>query len=143
MLVSQILKTKGDAVVGIEPEATVIEAARLMAEHNVGAVLVRTADNEVRGILSERDLARALAAQGGAAADARVATLMTPNVITCGPTDSSDRLMEMMTQRRIRHLPVVMDGKLIGMISIGDVVKARLGELQSQAAELQAYIATG
>jgi CBS domain-containing protein len=143
VLVSQILKTKGDAVVGIEPEATVVEAARLMAEHNVGAVLVRTAAGEVRGILSERDLARGLAVQGRAIADARVSTLMTASVITCGPTDSSDKLMELMTQRRIRHLPVMMDGQLIGMISIGDVVKARLGELQSQAAELQAYIATG
>ncbi|TVQ34536.1 MAG: CBS domain-containing protein [Geminicoccaceae bacterium] len=143
MLVSQILKSKGDAVVGIEPEATVGEAAALMAQHNVGAVLVRTAAGEVRGILSERDLARGLAAQGSALSDARVGALMTSNVITCSPNDTTDGLMELMTQRRIRHLPVVQDGHLVGMISIGDVVKARLGELQTQAAELQAYIATG
>ncbi len=143
MLVSQILKTKGDGVVGLTPEATITEAAALMAQHNVGAVLVRTDEGEVRGILSERDLARGLAGQGRAVCDAKVAALMTANVITCSLDDTTDGLMELMTQRRIRHLPVVSGGKLVGMISIGDVVKARLGELQSQAAELQAYIATG
>ena len=143
MLVSQILKTKGDAVVGIGSDATISEAAVLMAKHNVGAVLVRTDAGEVRGILSERDLARGLASQGRALCDAKVAALMTADVITCSPTDTTDHLMELMTQRRVRHVPVVDDGKLVGMISIGDVVKVRLGELQSQTAELQAYIATG
>ena len=143
MLVSQILKTKGDAVVSIDPDETVSAAATLMARHNVGAVLVCSDAGEVRGILSERDLARGLANQGRAVCDAKIGALMTADVITCAPSDTSDSLMEMMTHRRIRHVPVVNDGKLVGMISIGDVVKARLGELQSQAAELQAYIATG
>lgn len=143
MLVSQILKIKGAGVVSVPPEATVTEAARVMMQHKVGAVVVVSAEGELRGIFSERDLARGVATHGRLGCDAPVTALMTPEVVTCSLDDSSDRLMEQMSERRFRHLPVMAGGQLVGMISIGDVVKARLSELQNQAAELQAYIATG
>ncbi|MEO1090625.1 MAG: CBS domain-containing protein [Pseudomonadota bacterium] len=142
MLVSQILKTKGSDVVSTTAEATINEAAVLMANNNVGAVLVRGGDGgAVVGILSERDVTRGLAKSGSAVGTARVGTLMSGSIVHCSPSDTSDSLMDLMTHKRIRHLPVLADGELVGMISIGDVVKARLSELQSQAAALETYIA--
>jgi len=140
VLVSQILKTKGADVVSIERHRSIRDAAELMMKHGIGAVVVRDAQG-VCGILSERDIARGVARSGEAAAQAAVTTLMTSDVVTCAPTDKTDELMNLMTNRRIRHLPVMAGGDIVGMISIGDIVKARLSELESQSEALQTYIA--
>jgi CBS domain-containing protein len=140
VLVSQILKTKGADVVAIERHRSIRDAAELMMTHRIGAVLVRD-DRGICGILSERDIARGVAGEGEAAAGAAVETLMSRDVVTCAPTDKSEELMTLMTDRRIRHLPVLAGGELVGMISIGDIVKARLTELESHSEALQTYIA--
>ncbi len=141
MLVAQILKKKGAEVIAIERHRSIRDAAQLLFKHNIGAVLVRDDDGSFCGIVSERDLARGIAKHGAMITDSAVEALMTRNVITCTPADKSDRLMDLMTERRVRHLPVMVAGEIVGMISIGDIVKARLGELQEEAAALQTYIA--
>ncbi|MFP4127160.1 MAG: CBS domain-containing protein [Alphaproteobacteria bacterium] len=140
MLVSQILKFKGADVVGIERHRSIRDAAELMIAHGIGAVVVRDAGG-VCGILSERDITRGIARDGEVAVREAVEALMSVDVVTCAPTDKSDELMTLMTNRRIRHLPVMAGGELVGMISIGDIVKARLGELESHSEALQTYIA--
>ncbi len=140
MLVSQILKSKGADVVDIERHRSIRDAAELMMTHGIGAVLVRDGTG-ICGILSERDIARGVAAEGESAARAAVETLMTVDIVTCAPTDKTDELMTLMTNRRIRHLPVMVGGELVGMVSIGDIVKARLTELESHSEALQTYIA--
>jgi signal-transduction protein with cAMP-binding, CBS, and nucleotidyltransferase domain len=140
VLVSQILKSKGAEVVEIERHRSIRDAAELMMAHGIGAVLVRDGTG-VCGILSERDIARGVAAEGEGAARAAVETLMTVDIVTCAPTDKTDELMTLMTNRRIRHLPVMAGGELVGMVSIGDIVKARLTELESHSEALQTYIA--
>ena len=140
MLVSQILKSKGAEVVDIERHRSIRDAAELMMAHGIGAVLVRDGTG-VCGILSERDIARGVAAEGESAARAAIETLMSVDVVTCAPTDKTDELMTLMTNRRIRHLPVMAGGELVGMVSIGDIVKARLTELESHSEALQTYIA--
>jgi CBS domain-containing protein len=141
VLVAHILKAKGALVVDIERHSSIRDAAQLLYKHKIGAVLVRDEDGNICGILSERDVARGIAKHGGDVAGASVESLMTREMITCAPTDKSDRLMDLMTERHIRHLPVMVAGEIVGMISIGDVVKARLGELQEEASALQTYIA--
>ncbi len=140
MLVSQILKAKGSTVVTIERYRNLKDAAKLLTEHRIGALMV-VDDGRVCGILSERDVARGLAAYGSRAADAALDALMTRDVLSCKPTDKSQELMTLMTERRIRHLPVMVGEELVGMISIGDVVKSRLGELESESEAMQTYIA--
>ena len=140
VLVAQILKAKGASVIGIERHRSIRDAAKLLTENNIGAVLVTGGDG-ICGILSERDIARGVASFGGVVADAAVETLMTRDVLTCAPTDNSDELMTMMTARRIRHLPVTVGGEIVGMISIGDIVKARLSELENESEAMQIYIA--
>jgi signal-transduction protein with cAMP-binding, CBS, and nucleotidyltransferase domain len=140
VLVSQILKSKGAEVVEIERHRSIRDAAELMMAHGIGAVLVRDGTG-VCGILSERDIARGVAGEGEGAARAAVETLMTVDIVTCAPTDKTDELMTLMTNRRIRHLPVMAGGELVGMVSIGDIVKARLTELESHSEALQTYIA--
>lgn len=140
MLVSQILKAKGADVVSIERHRSIRDAAELMMSRGIGAVLVRDATG-VCGILSERDIARGVASEGESAVGAAVETLMSVDIVSCAPTDKSDHLMTLMTNRRIRHLPVMSGGELVGMISIGDIVKARLTELESHSEALQTYIA--
>lgn len=140
MKISHVIKEKGSKVISIAPVATISDAAELLAKHNIGAVLVKDG-NSLAGILSERDLARGLAKQGAAVCNAMVSEYMTSDLVTCGPNDSTESLMELMTQRRIRHLPVIDEGELVGMISIGDVVKSRLEELESHAESLKEYIA--
>jgi signal-transduction protein with cAMP-binding, CBS, and nucleotidyltransferase domain len=140
VLVSQILKSKGAEVVDIERHRSIRDAAELMMAHGIGAVLVRDGTG-VCGILSERDIARGVAAEGESAARAAIETLMSVDVVTCAPTDKTDELMTLMTNRRIRHLPVMAGGELVGMVSIGDIVKARLTELESHSEALQTYIA--
>lgn len=140
MSVSKILASKGKAVITVDPGHSLQQAAALLAEHRIGAVVVTGADNTIAGILSERDIVRALANGGAAALQDRVADHMTRRVVTCMAASPIPQVMEMMTSGKFRHVPVVLDGRLDGMISIGDVVKHRLAELEQESATLREYI---
>jgi CBS domain-containing protein len=138
--VRQLLEAKSPEVIAIGPEAPVIDAIRLMAERQVGALLVMDGPT-LAGILSERDYARKIVLQGRSSKDTPVRDIMTSTVVTVAPGDSIDRCMQLVTDRRIRHLPVLDDGAVVGVLSIGDLVKAVI-ELQRQAIDqLQRYIA--
>ena len=143
MLIAQILAGKGSEVVSTRPEATIAEVAGLLKEKRIGAVVVTDADGRLCGIISERDLARGLANHGSKLLDMKVGGLMTSDVVTCSPDDGIETLMQTMTDGRFRHLPVVKDGELTGIISIGDVVKHRLKELEAETHMLQDYIHGG
>jgi CBS domain-containing protein len=143
MLIAQILAAKGGDVVTTRPDATVAEVASLLKAKRIGAVVVTDPAGNLSGILSERDLARGLADHGAKLLDMRVSQLMTVEVVTCSPDDGIGQLMQTMTERRFRHLPVVEDGRMIGIISIGDVVKHRLQELEAETNLLHDYIAGG
>ncbi|MCE3250645.1 MAG: inosine-5-monophosphate dehydrogenase [Geminicoccaceae bacterium] len=143
MLIAQILAGKGSEVVSTRPEATIAEVAGLLKEKRIGAVVVTDADGRLCGIISERDLARGLAKYGSKLLDMKVGGLMTSDVVTCSPDDGIETLMQTMTDGRFRHLPVVKDGELTGIISIGDVVKHRLKELEAETHMLQDYIHGG
>ena len=143
MLIGQILATKGSDVVTIGPQATIAEAVRLLRDKQIGAVVVVEGDGGVSGILSERDVTRGLADKGASLLDMQVSELMTRDVITCAPGDGIEKLMSDMTKGRVRHLPVMQDGRLRGLISIGDLVKHRLEELEAEAHMLHDYIAGG
>ena len=143
MIVSQILKAKGSDVATIAPDASVAEAAARLANRRIGALVVTRGDGGIAGIISERDIVRALAVTGAGALDGEVGTLMSRSVATCSPGDSLESLMREMTARRVRHLPVVKDGRLAGIVSIGDVVKHRLDELERERAMLVSYVASG
>lgn len=143
MIVKTILKTKarGAGVVTISPQASIAEAARLLASHRIGAVIAVTADNTIAGILSERDIVRGLSQSDAACTTAKVTDLMTAHVQTCHEDDSVEALMKIMTDRRIRHLPVVdAEGRLTGMVTIGDVVKSRLDEMDMEVDNLRNYV---
>ena len=142
MQVQAILGNKGGTVVSIQPQATIADACRLLAEHRIGAVLVME-DDRVVGVFSERDTVRALAQHGGDALDIRLSEVMTRDVLTCSPEDGIDDIMGVMTARRVRHLPVVEDGRLIGIVSIGDVVKYRLDETKLEVESLRDYVLAG
>ncbi|WP_328327415.1 CBS domain-containing protein [Kribbella sp. NBC_00382] len=139
MKINDVLRGKGNQVVTISPEATVTELLALLAEHNVGALVVSADGSTVAGIVSERDIVRLLNRTPDAG-DVRVSAIMTEQVHTCGPEDLVDNLMRLMTDRRIRHVPVVTDGALTGIVSIGDVVKTRIGELEFEREQLSNYI---
>lgn len=140
MQVMQILKDKGSEVVTIAADAPIADAVRILNERRIGALVVTSRRGDIEGILSERDLIHALAERGLAAMEMRVADLMTRNVFTCAPDTTLEELMRQMTRRRIRHLPVIEGGRLRGIISIGDVVKHRLMELETEATTLREYI---
>jgi CBS domain-containing protein len=141
MQVRHILQEKGREVIVISQTATVGEAARLLAARRIGAVIVKGGVGAFSGILSERDLVRAIAAEGAQALDRNVASYMTRSVATCEETDTVEDLMEMMTRGRFRHVPVLDDKQsLCGLISIGDVVKTRIAETVSEANSLREYI---
>jgi len=142
MTVKAILSTKGNDVVTIEPNATLAQAAKLLAERRIGAVLVLGIENRVAGILSERDIVRALAERGAAVLSERVDQVMTRKVFSCSPTDTVAQLMEQMTAGKFRHVPVVDQARLTGIISIGDVVKYRLHEIENESNALREYILT-
>jgi CBS domain-containing protein len=127
-------------VATVRPDATVVELLGELAEHNVGALPVVDGGNLI-GIVSERDVVRRLHAGGAATLDARVADIMTTDVSTCSPSDDVGDVAAVMTSRRFRHLPVVVEGELVGIVSIGDMVKARIDLLESERAQLQRYIA--
>lgn len=139
MRVSDILKTKGSAVKTVEPTATIRALAQAMKLEGVGAMIVKSASGGVAGIISERDLARGLAQYGDDMPALPVTALMTETVITCSPEDTVATVAKVMTQRRIRHLPVLIDGKLAGVVSIGDVLKHRLDEVQLEANVLRDF----
>jgi CBS domain-containing protein len=145
MKVETILAAKGERVETIRPDREIKLAAARLRDARIGALVVSTDGSEVKGILSERDIVRGIADRGAAALELTVRNLMTPTVITCTPEDSVTHLMKLMTSRRIRHLPVISaEGELCGIVSIGDVVKNRLEELELEATVLRdAYIARG
>ena len=141
MNVEGILRAKGARVVTIRPDATVAELARGLRDERIGAMVVSEDGSHVDGIVSERDIVHALATTGAVAINARVADIMTTPVMTCAPTDSVKSLMELMTRHRIRHLPVVDQGVVTGIVSIGDVVKNRLDEMSTETSVLrEAYL---
>lgn len=143
MLIEHILYGKGREVATIGPDASIAEAVALLREHNVGALVVVDAESQIAGILSERDIVRALAEETTGQTgilERQVSDLMTSEVATCGSRSSVNDLMRIMTDRRIRHVPVVDDGGLNGIVSIGDVVKSRIGELEFEREQLSNYI---
>jgi CBS domain-containing protein len=142
MTVKAILSRKGRDVVAIAPTANLSEAVKLLAARRIGAVVVTGPDNRVAGILSERDIVRTLAARGAAALDDNVAAVMTRKVTTCSEADTVVAIMERMTAGKFRHVPVVDQGRLVGVISIGDVVKHRVEEIEGETNALREYIAT-
>lgn len=139
MFVSDILAEKGSLVFSAAPQTTVAQVAEQLSTRRVGSVLVLQ-DNEVVGVISERDLVRAMAQHGAAALTMEVRRIMTTDVVTCDPDDTIEQVMMTMTRGRFRHLPVMRHGDLLGLVSIGDVVKARLTETQVEAEALKAYI---
>ena len=143
MSVSIILAGKGREVVSVEPNATLASAVALLAEKRIGAVLVLGVDRRIVGILSERDIVRALAERGAGALDEPVSRVMTRKVSTCTENETVPSIMERMTAGKFRHLPVVDSrGQLVGIISIGDVVKHRLHEMERESAAMRDYILT-
>ncbi len=141
MTVKSVLSRKGTNVITIEPTATLAEAVKVLAERRIGALVVTGANHRIIGIVSERDIVRGLAALGAQALQRPVADVMTRKVVTCSERDTIAELMEKMTIGKFRHLPVVEgDGRLAGIISIGDVVKRRVEELEHDGAALQDYI---
>jgi CBS domain-containing protein len=141
MNVESILRSKGKMVTVVRPQATLREAVSLLRRHAIGALVVSADGKSVDGILSERDIVHALDDHGTALLDDRVEALMTRRVVTCSPTDSLEDLMAQMTERRVRHIPVLREGSLAGIVSIGDVVKHRLDEIEFEAKELRSFIA--
>ena len=142
MTVKAILSSKGHAVETIAPSATLADAAKTLSARGIGAVVVTDPNGGIIGLLSERDIVRTMAERGAAALQQTVDQVMTRRVITCTEADTVGALMEQMTNRKFRHLPVVEDGKLVGIISIGDVVKYRLGEMEAETNAMREYIAT-
>lgn len=140
MLVRQILNSKGAEVVTIPPQASLGKAAELLSSRRIGALVVSPDGAIARGILSERDVVRELGKRGTSCLDESVDSVMTRDVFTCAPDDSADQVLETMTQRRFRHMPVMEGGKMIGLISIGDVVAARLSELELEKSALTGMI---
>ena len=140
MLVSQILKSKAGGVVTIDPNASLRDAVELLAARRIGAVVASPDGKRVAGILSERDIVRELGKRGTECLEDKVEKLMTRQIYGCAPTDSADQVLRVMTDRRFRHMPVMEDGEMIGLISIGDVVAARLSELEHEKDALTGMI---
>ncbi len=143
MIVESILKTKGSGVYTIGSGRQLGETAKLLTERRIGAVVVTNDDGTVCGVLSERDIVTAIAVEGAGCLSRPVRDFMSSNIVTCKPQDSVNHCMELMTDRRIRHLPVFDGDHLAGIISIGDVVKWRIAETEKEAEALREYIATG
>jgi len=137
--VRQLLDRKDRAVFSVGPEAPVLEAIRAMAEHHVGALLVMKGE-ALAGIVSERDYARKVILRGRSSSDTPVRDIMTPEVLTVSPDTSVQQCMQLVTDKRVRHLPVVEAGRVVGMVSIGDLVKALIAEQQQQIEQLESYI---
>ena len=142
MTVSTILSEKGREVLTIDPGASLAAAAELLAEKRIGAVLILGADRRLVGIMSERDIVQALAARGAAALDEQVSQTMTRRVETCNESETVGSIMERMTKGKFRHVPVVEQGRVVGIVSIGDVVKHRLQDMERESAAMRDYILT-
>jgi CBS domain-containing protein len=140
MLVSQILKEKGDLVFTASPTDSVAAVAALLQARKVGAMVVLDGDHDVAGIVSERDIVRVVAEHGAEGLAQPISQCMTKDVVFAAPSETVDQLMSRMTDRRIRHLPVCRDGKLVGIVSIGDLVKRKIDETVAEAETLKAYI---
>lgn len=140
MRIHEVIRRKGDEVVTISPQATVTELLALLAEHRIGAVVVSEDGRSVAGIVSERDVVRRLHAEGPGVLQQPVRSIMTTEVHACAPEDELESLARTMTEHRVRHLPVVVDGELRAIVSIGDVVKHRMSELESEKDALEDYI---
>ncbi len=141
MLVSQIIREKGDLVFTVSLRDTVAQAASLLYERKVGALVVVNQSDAVVGILSERDIVKAVSQYGPQGLTKEVAVCMTRDVIFAQPTETIDALLARMTDRRVRHLPVISEGRLAGLVSIGDLVKRKIAEAEAEAETLKAYIA--
>jgi CBS domain-containing protein len=142
MTVRAILAAKGGSVITIDPTATLEEAAKTLASHRIGALVITGPEQRVVGIVSERDVVAMLASRGGHSLDVPLTAVMTRNVTTCAPSDTISSIMESMTAGKFRHVPVVEQGRLTGIISIGDVVKHRLQEMENEQNALRDYIQT-
>ena len=142
MTVKAILEQKGHDVVTLGPNEKLSEAVRLLAEHRIGALVITNGDRKIVGILSERDIVRTLAKRGHDALDDTVRSAMTPKVSICNENHTVNEVMEIMTRGRFRHLPVEKNGLLDGIVSIGDVVKRRIEDVEREAEEIKQYIAT-
>ena len=142
MRISDVLQAKGFAVLTVEPSTDTTTLLALLAENNVGAAVVLDGD-QIAGIVSERDIVRQLHTRGSTMLQQPVSEIMTRTVRTCSPDDSSDSVSVTMTEKRARHLPVVVDGRLVGIVSIGDVVKSHIAELEHDREQLTAYISQG
>lgn len=142
MTVRAILDTKGHQVESIQPGAKLATAVTILGEKRIGAVLVLNVAGHIEGILSERDIVRVLSERGAAVLEEPVSNVMTKRVVSCRPSDTVSGIMEMMTLGKFRHLPVVDDGRLVGLISIGDVVKWRVQEYEREQEALRDYIKT-
>lgn len=140
MRIREILRRKGDAVATVRPDASVRTLLGTLAEHNIGAVVVSRDGTAIDGIVSERDVVRRLNERGAGILDGPVAAIMTTTVRTCGLDDTVEDLRKMMTEHRFRHMPVLVDGRLAGIVSIGDVVKSAIDELESEREYLVGYI---
>jgi len=141
-MISSILKGKGTDVVSVSPGDTILSVARTLTERRIGAALVRDTAGKLLGIISERDIVTGMANQGQGTTQLPVERLMTRDLITVTRHTSVTEAMELMTRRRVRHLPVMENGELVGLVSIGDLVKARIEEAEHEAAELKAYVNT-
>lgn len=140
MRISNVLRDKGGQVVTVPPETDVRRMLAVLAEHGIGAVIVSADGRTVDGIASERDITRAMAERGAAVLSEPVTAIYTSEVFTIGPDTQIDEVMRLMTDKRVRHVPVVVEGQLSGIVSIGDVVKSRMLELESERAALNDYI---
>jgi CBS domain-containing protein len=140
MRISDVIRRKGDGVVTLRPDATVLQLLEILEEHHIGAVVVSDDGSAVTGIVSERDVVRHLHTDGVGILDESVAMIMTKDVQTCTPQDGIEDLAQVMTEHRIRHVPVVVAGKAVAIVSIGDVVKSRIDELQTERDHLVGYI---
>jgi CBS domain-containing protein len=142
MAVREILAAKGNEVVTIDPDSSLADAARALAQHRIGAVVVLGPGERIAGILSERDIVRLIGEHGVEALSRRVSEAMSTSVKVCSENHTINEVMGIMTRGRFRHLPVERDGKLIGIVSIGDVVKRRIEDVEREAEEIRNYIAT-
>lgn len=143
MTVASILAQKGSDTITISPDQTLHEAAALLDKHKIGALLGVTSSGKLAGILSERDIVRAVSRDGAAALKSKVSDYMTAKVVTCSSPERVMSVMRKMSEGKFRHVPVVDDGKIAGVISIGDVVKRRIAEIEMEWKAMQDYIATG
>jgi CBS domain-containing protein len=143
MNVATILKFKGRDVLTARPDISLMEIAALLGSHRIGCIVIVDKDGKVAGIVSERDIVRVVGSEGPEALNEPVEACMTKTVVTCREADTIDRIMSEMTSHRFRHMPVVERGRLIGLVSIGDVVRMRIAEAEMEAAAMRQYIATG